>query len=184
MENNEAKVIRPFTEATEEEIKALQIASNDLMEIEKKKIAGDTDIKPLIKETNNDPNDPENKHYLLLAVFLDDEEEDYWWNVFSGRSSVYGYIKDNIECLDVDKSMILVDNVKLQDRVSVYKFMTYIANMKFYDDDFDVEQYHHEDPIEDENNNSSTVETGEAYVTSTYMPISDSTEEVDSVDLS
>lgn len=100
------------------------------------------------------------KEYLLLLVFTsDDYEDEKTFEFITGTSStVYKYIrnlmgKDNEVCLDVKKSMLLVDSpkVSLSKRVSVYKFMkNTIATGKVIEDTgFDIDEFYYQD--EDDN---------------------------------
>jgi len=86
---------------------------------------------------------PEEREYLLLLVYYD-EDLDSTYKGIVGRQNVFDYIKDNIETIDIKKSVILAETVAIKDGISIYKFMsdcikgeTPVEN----EDGFDIEEY-------------------------------------------
>ena len=107
-------------------------------------------------KTNNVTNtvnttNPEEKEYIILYVLLTTEpgEEDngipedaYRWESIVGRTSAYDSIKVNAPVIDVDKSLVLVDNVPLKDALTVREFINYLKNSNIIiDESFDIEDY-------------------------------------------
>lgn len=101
------------------------------------------------------------KEYLLLLVFTQDEYEDEkTFEFITGTSgSIYKYIRnlmkhDNDICLDVKKSMIIVDSpkVSLSKRVSIYKFMknTVATGKVIEDTGFDIDEFYYQDDEDSE----------------------------------
>lgn len=83
---------------------------------------------------------PEEKEYLLLLYLTDDNgDEELTFEFCIGRTTAYNYIKNIIECIDIHKSMILVEGIGLEKRVSIYEFMKYVSD--YVDDSFDIEDY-------------------------------------------
>ena len=102
-----------------------------------------------ISSTNNI--DPEEKQYIILYILLTTEpgEEDngipvdaYRWESIKGRTNAYDSIKINAPVIDIDKSLVLVDNVPLKDALSVREFANYLKNSNIIiDESFDIEDY-------------------------------------------
>lgn len=76
---------------------------------------------------------PENKQYLLLLYFSSNEN-DKTFEVITGRTEARTYLIDNISDIDVDNSMVLVEDVMMMDAITVLDFLRNIQ--KFYQDDF------------------------------------------------
>ena len=54
----------------------------------------------------------------------------------------YEHIKANAAVIDVDKSIVLVDNVKLSDSLTVREFMNYLKNSDIInEEDFDINDF-------------------------------------------
>ena len=88
------------------------------------------------------PADPESKQYIILYTDFgfEDNGDPLRWESYIGRSNAYEAIKTNIYSIDPDKSLVLVDNVKLEDSLSVREFVEYLVNANIVEDeiDFDV----------------------------------------------
>lgn len=95
------------------------------------------------------PEDPENKFYIILYSDIganedhSDNEFPLRWEKIQGRRSTYESIKVNASIIDVDQSLVLVDNVGFKDALSVRDFVNYVknANMVPDDDGFDINEY-------------------------------------------
>ena len=93
---------------------------------------------------------PEEKKYLV-CIETRSNNRDSFWEILTGRSEVYEYIKNIIDIIDFENSFILVENCILEERKSIYAFMKYAK--KFYlHDDFDIDDYI-DDEIEYDNKN-------------------------------
>ena len=73
-----------------------------------------------------------NSYYLSLYLTSDKE-----WIICNGRTEAYESIKDVIEIIDIETSFILVENLPLSKRISVYKFMKFVQDS--YNDGFDID---------------------------------------------
>lgn len=83
--------------------------------------------------------DYEEKQYLIC---IRSENYDYdMWEIVTGRTEAYNYIKDNVDLdiIDFKESFVLVENCTLNERKSIYAFMKYVG--QFYEDDFDIDEY-------------------------------------------
>ena len=66
----------------------------------------------------------------------------------TGRSIVYEYIKNNIEDIDPDNSIILTENVAVKDAFTVSQFVKYLQNASLVEeDDFDIEMYSNSEDV-------------------------------------
>lgn len=79
---------------------------------------------------------PENKQYLLLLYFKDDTKT---FEVITGRTETYNYIKNTIFDYDLDKCQILVEGQKLETCKTVRAFMKHMEN--YFDDGFNIDDY-------------------------------------------
>lgn len=101
----------------------------------------------LIKTADNlanieDQTDPELRQYIILIYNTNPELEEFRWESMTGRSIVYEYIKNNIEDIDPDNSIILTENVAIKDAFTVSQFVKYLQNANLIEeDDFDIEMY-------------------------------------------
>ena len=88
------------------------------------------------------PVNPENKQYIIL---LNIDDEVFEWRAMEGRTTIYEYIKENIEILgfDPDTSIILTDTVPFKDASTVTQFIKYLQNGNLVEEDgFDIDDYH------------------------------------------
>lgn len=89
-----------------------------------------------------DSTDPEMKQYIILIYNTNPDLEEFRWESMTGRSIMYEYIKNNIEDIDPDKSIILTENVAIKDAFTVSQFIKYLQNASLVEeDDFDIEMY-------------------------------------------
>lgn len=98
----------------------------------------------VVNEIN--PDDPENRGYIILYTDLgyenSDEEFPLRWESIIGRTNVYDAIKANAPVIDVDKSLVLVENVPMKDSLTVRQFMNYIKNSDIIQDEsFEINDY-------------------------------------------
>lgn len=98
----------------------------------------------VIKEIQ--PDDPENKQYVLLYTDLDYEDSEteypFRWEAVTGRSNAYENIKINAPVIDLDKSLVLVETVAFKDSLTVRQFVDYLQNSNIIEDDtFNTEDY-------------------------------------------
>ena len=92
------------------------------------------------------PTDPEKRQYIILYTDLGYEEGDtefpLRYEPIQGRTNAYESIKVNAPIIDIDKSVVLVENVALKDALSVREFVQYIKNADMVEDDgFDIDNY-------------------------------------------
>jgi hypothetical protein len=89
---------------------------------------------------------PEQKQYIILQISNESSEERTFF-VTTGRSQMRSYIIENIEEIDIHKSMVLVEDVAFEDSINVYNFMAYIADE--YRDEFNIEDYNYGEPTDE-----------------------------------
>ena len=97
-------------------------------------------------ENEINPTDPEQKQYVILYTDLGYEAADgdfpLRWESVTGRTEAYENIKLNAPVIDIDKSLVLVDNVALKDSLTVREFMNYLKNSEIIkDESFDINDY-------------------------------------------
>ena len=94
-------------------------------------------LKEMVTIVKDQKKTPEEKQYLVCIRGKDGGTDE--WNILEGRTDAYEYIKANIEYIDLDKSFILVENLPLSKRKSIFAFMKYVQDN--YEDGFDIEDY-------------------------------------------
>lgn len=93
------------------------------------------------------PDNPEQKLYVILYIDLGyenstNENFPLRWEGIQGRMNVYESIKINAPVIDIDKSLVLVDNVALKDALTVREFVNYLVNADIIDgQDFDINEF-------------------------------------------
>lgn len=98
-------------------------------------------------EREINPQDPEEKQYILLYVDLTEEDDEgevpLRWEAVQGRNHAYESIKANAPVIDTDKSLVLVETVPYKDSLSVRQFVKYLQNSDMVDkyDGFDIDTY-------------------------------------------
>jgi len=89
-----------------------------------------------------DKTDPELRQYIILIYNTNPELDEFRWESMTGRTVMYDYIKNNIEDIDPDHSIILTENVAIKDAFTVSQFVKYLQNASLVEeDDFDIEMY-------------------------------------------
>lgn len=97
--------------------------------------------------------DPEQKQYIILYTDAGDEESDaefvYRWEACIGRTTAYDYIKTNAPIIDIDKSIVLVEDVAFNEALTVRQFVNFLKNSNMVDeyDGFDISEYYGSDEI-------------------------------------
>ena len=83
--------------------------------------------------------DPKDRQYILLYTdlgFEDDYKEfPLRWESYTGRDAAYESVKINLAVIDIDRSIVLTDNVALKDAISVREFIAHLQNAGFVDPD-------------------------------------------------
>jgi hypothetical protein len=92
------------------------------------------------------PSDPEQRQYIILYTDLGYENSDEGfplrWESVTGRTTAYDSIKVNAPVIDVDKSLVLVENVPMKDSLTVRQFMNYIKNSDIIqDENFEINDF-------------------------------------------
>lgn len=104
-------------------------------------------------EKNLNVVDPEQKQYIILYTDAGDEESDaefvYRWEACIGRTTAYDYIRTNAPIIDIDKSIVLVEDVAFNDALTVRQFVNFLKNSNMVDeyDGFNIEDYYGSDEI-------------------------------------
>ena len=89
------------------------------------------------------PDNPEQKQYIVLYTDLgcEDSSEPLRWEAYIGRDATYQSIKINLPVIDIDKSIVLVDNVALKDSLTVRQFIEFLKNADYIDEEINLEDY-------------------------------------------
>ena len=85
------------------------------------------------------PKSPEEKQYLICIAAKAGSGDYDLWDILTGRTEAYEFIKTNIYMIDFERSFILVEGCKFEERKSIYAFTKYVQDM--YQDDFDIDEY-------------------------------------------
>lgn len=98
-----------------------------------------------VEKTINTKN-PKDRQYILLYTdlgFNDDFKEfPLRWESYTGRENAYEGLKVNLPVIDIDKSIVLTDNVALKDAISVRDFIAHLQNAGYVDpDEINLEDY-------------------------------------------
>ena len=96
------------------------------------------------------PTDPEQKEYVILYTDLGYEDGDkefpLRWESVTGRITCYETIKASLGVIDIDKSIVLVENVSIKDCLTVREFISYLQNADMVDkDEIDLDEYSNSD---------------------------------------
>lgn len=97
----------------------------------------------------------EDKVYLLCIAGKDGAEDS--WELITGRTELYDTIKNSIDFIDLQKSFVLVESAKLENRKSIVAFMKYAE--QFFNDSFDIEDYIKGDWDEEEYRKNNDIDT-------------------------
>lgn len=93
--------------------------------------------------------DPSEKLYLVCIRGQNGNDDS--WEIIEGRESTYEYVKDKLKTEDInmDDSFVMVENLTLNNRKSIYAFMKHMENY-FEDPEFDIEDYINGDAIDEQ----------------------------------
>ena len=97
------------------------------------------EMKEMVKIVDNTKKHPEERQYLICIRTKSGSGVQDSWDIVTGRTEAYEYIKTNIDDIDLEHSFILVESCILAERKSIYAFMKYAG--EFYSDGFDIEDY-------------------------------------------
>lgn len=90
-------------------------------------------------ENNIQQKNPEERQYIILYTDLgfDDDYKDFplRWEGYTGRTATYEALKLNLPVIDIDKSIVLTDNVPLKDAISVREFIEHLQNAGYVDEE-------------------------------------------------
>lgn len=90
------------------------------------------------------PVDPEKRQYIIMMKNINEDMDEYTWEAMEGRSTMYNFIVDNIDSLNIDpeNSFVLTENVPYKDALTVYQFIQYIKNADLVEEDgFDINDW-------------------------------------------
>lgn len=79
---------------------------------------------------------PELKEYLICVTGIDGEKD---WELIRGRTSLYEYVKNNIEWINLEESFVMVSTATLDERQSIVAVIKHIK--KYFNDSFDIDDY-------------------------------------------
>ena len=97
------------------------------------------------------PSNPETKQYIILYSDIGGDDSDnefpYRWEACQGRLNAYEYIKANAAIIDIDKSIIVVEDVPIKDCLTVRQFVKHLKNSNMVDeyDGFEIDDYYGSD---------------------------------------
>ena len=97
------------------------------------------ELKEMVKIVDNTKKHPEDRQYLICIKAKPESGVEDSWIIVTGRTAAYDHIKECIDDIDLEHSFILVEQVKLSERASIYSFMKHVG--EFYSDGFDIEDY-------------------------------------------
>ena len=97
-------------------------------------------------ENSINQKNPEDREYVLLLTdngyqSSDNDDFKFRWEPCTGRTQAYETLKANLPVIDIDKSLVLVENVTLSDSLSVREFIEYLQNSNFVPDEIDLGEY-------------------------------------------
>lgn len=98
-----------------------------------------SEMKEMVKVVDNTKKHPEDRQYLICYRAKQGSGENDGWEIVTGRTEAYNFIKNNIDMIDFNYSFVLVETLTLAKRKSIYAFMKYAGDM--YEDNFDIEDY-------------------------------------------
>lgn len=109
------------------------------------KFVTDEQAKQEIERLQNLPEDatelgksPEVKEYLVLYEYIEDKTTEFTF--ITGRTQTYEFLKSIIDKIDLDNSYVIVESVKISDRITVYEFLKMCKDRQLFNDDFDVDE--------------------------------------------
>ena len=97
------------------------------------------------------PSNPETKQYIILYSDIGGDESDsefpFRWEACQGRQNAYDYIKSNAAVIDIDKSIIVVEDIPIKDCLTVRQFVKFLKSSNMVDeyDGFEIDDYYGSD---------------------------------------
>lgn len=96
--------------------------------------------------------DPKDRQYIILYTdlgFTDDYKEfPLRWESYTGRDTAYESLKNSLPVIDIDKSIVLTDNVPLKDAITVREFIEHLQNAGYVDpEEINLDDYSSSDYI-------------------------------------
>ena len=96
--------------------------------------------------------DPKDRQYIILYTdlgFTDDYKEfPLRWESYTGRDTAYESLKNSLPVIDIDKSIVLTDNVPLKDAITVREFIEHLQNAGYVDpEEIDLDEFSSSDYI-------------------------------------
>lgn len=93
---------------------------------------------------NVNPVDPEKRQYIVLYMELGANPDDtiLRWEAYDGRTNTIEALKVNAPVIDIDKSIVITENVPFKEALSVRKFFNYLQNADIItEEEFDINDY-------------------------------------------
>ena len=112
----------------------------------------------MVKKEEPKKKGPEEKEYILLLLSENGDAPGPWWEICTGRTAAYEYLKQYIELIEIHDSFVLVEGIPSERRITVYQFLRHIQDKGFYNDSFDIEDYNTGDNGEDDFEDNSNVQ--------------------------
>ena len=100
----------------------------------------------------------EEKQYILLLYMHSNcnDGSERTFEVITGRSFVREFLIERLDEIDIESSYVLLEDISFKDtfanQVTVYRFLKLVQ--KYYDDGFDIDDYHSSLTAEDLNDNN------------------------------
>jgi hypothetical protein len=97
------------------------------------------------------PTNPQEKQYIILFTEVGGDDGDgefpFRWEACQGRNDAYDHIKVNAPLIDIDKSIIIVEDVAIKDCLTVREFVNHLKNSNMVDlyDGFEIDEYYGSD---------------------------------------
>jgi hypothetical protein len=97
-------------------------------------------------EKNINTKNPNDRQYIILYTDLgfDGDYKDFplRWESYTGREAAYESLKPNLPVIDIDKSIVLTDNVPLKDAITVREFIEHLQNAGYVSpEEINLEDY-------------------------------------------
>lgn len=96
------------------------------------------DWKSPIKVTDQKKFNGETKQYLVLIYFLDESTYNLatTFSVVQGRSAAYFYIKNYIDEIDLEKSLVVLEGKRaFEDNITVAQFLRHVRDEELVEDE-------------------------------------------------
>lgn len=85
--------------------------------------------------------DPKYRRYLLLMKFYGEDEYLNFFEIITGREEVYQYLKENIKDYDPNISLIMTDDMTLDEAVTIIQFIQHLKDIEVVNDELDLDDY-------------------------------------------